>query len=347
MAEGRATQEQLPDVREQLTTQQGITMNRLTRLSVRVLPLLMTLSLSNAIHAAGADKKINVVTTVAPITNIVQNVGAGYINVTGIVPDGTDSHTFEPIPTDAKILAAADIIVVNGLDLELPTVKLAEKVKKAKTPILRLGDRTLRKEDWRYDFSFPREHGHPNPHLWPNIVLAMRYAEIIRDSLIALDPVHKEGYIANTAAYLAKLQKLDKVIFSCVKSIPEKNRKLVTYHDSFAYFAPRYGMKVIAAIQPSDFAEPSPREVIRIIRQIKKEKVPAIFGSEVFPSKTMEQIARETGVKFIDQVSDDELPAPPKNSFIGMMANNMGIMTEALGGNPGCVASVDASNIIP
>jgi zinc/manganese transport system substrate-binding protein/manganese/iron transport system substrate-binding protein len=281
----------------------------------------------------------------------VQNVGAGYVNVTGIVPDGTDSHTFEPVPTDAKTLAAADIIIVNGLDLELPTVKLAEKVKKAKTPILRLANRALRKEDWKYDLGSHHDHGHghghPNPHLWPNIALAMRYAEITRDSLIALDPLHKEGYVANTAAYLAKLQELDKAIFDCVKSIPEKSRKLVTYHDSFAYFAPRYGMKIIAAIQPANFSEPGPQDVIRIIKQINKEKVPAIFGSEVFPSKAGEQIARETGVKFIDQLSDDELPAPPNNSFIGMMRNNMAVMTEALGGNPGCVANVDTSNAKP
>lgn len=323
------------------------TMKRSTRLAIELLPFLIILSVTNVAYSAGADHRTNVVTTVAPITNIVQNVGAGYVKVIGIVPDGTDSHTFEPIPTDAKTLAAADIIIVNGLDLELPTVKLAEKVKKPKTPILRLGNHALRKEDWRYDFSFPREHGHPNPHLWPNIALAMRYAEITRDSLIALDPLHEEGYVANTAAYLAKLRELDNAIFNCVKSIPEKSRKLVTYHDSFAYFAPRYGMKVIAAIQPANFSEPGPQDVIRIIKQINKEKVPAIFGSEVFPSKAGEQIARETGVKFIDQLSDDELPAPPNNSFIGMMRNNMAVMTAALGGNPDCVANVDTSNAAP
>lgn len=322
-------------------------MNGSIRLAIKFLSFLLILASSSTVHSSNSNKKINVVTTVAPITNIVQNVGGAYTEVIGIVPDGTDSHTFEPVPTDAKILQSADIIIVNGLDLELPTVKLAEKVKKAKTPILRLGNHTLRKEEWRYDFSFPREYGHPNPHLWPNIALAMRYAELVRDKLIELDPAHKEDYLANTSVYLAKLQKLDNAIFNCVGTIPEKNRKLVTYHDSFAYFAPRYGMKVIAAIQPSDFSEPGPQEVIRIIKQIKKEKVPAIFGSEVFPSKVMEQIARETGVKFIDQLSDDELPAPPNNSFIGMMANNMGLMAESLGGDPACIANVDTSNINP
>ncbi len=322
-------------------------MQGLVSFAAKLLAFMIILFSTHVVYAENQRNKINIVTTVAPITNIVQNIGGSYVNVIGIVPDGTDSHTFEPIPTDAKILAAADIIIVNGLHLELPTVKLAEKVKKTDVEILRLGDRALQKKDWRYDFSFPREHGHPNPHLWPNIALTMRYAEIVRDSLIARDPEHKEGYVTNTAAYLTKLQKLDDVIFDCVKTVPIKNRKLVTYHDSFAYFAPRYGMKVIAAIQPSDFSEPGPREVIRIIKQIRSEKIPAIFGSEVFPSKVMEQIARETGVTFVDQLSDDELPAPPHNSFIGMMANNMVILIEALGGDSSCVANVDTSNIIP
>jgi zinc/manganese transport system substrate-binding protein/manganese/iron transport system substrate-binding protein len=322
-------------------------MNRSSRSTLKLLSFLLILPLSSVAFSSDSIKKLSIVTTVAPITNIVRNVGAGYVNVIGIVPDGADSHTFEPVPTDARILSTTDIIILNGLGLEAPTLKLAQKVKKNTTPILQLGNRALRKEHWRYDFSFPREQGHPNPHLWPNIALAMRYAEIARDSLIELDPANKAGYIANTAAYLARLQELDKAIFHCVKTIPEKNRKLVTYHDSFAYFAPRYGMKVIAAVQPSDFSEPGPQEVIRIIKQIRKEKVRAIFGSEVFPSKVMEQIARETGAKFVDQLSDDELPAPPNNSFVGMMANNMAIMTDALGGDARCIANVDASNIAP
>jgi zinc/manganese transport system substrate-binding protein/manganese/iron transport system substrate-binding protein len=322
-------------------------MYRPLRSGIKLLSFLLVLPLSSICHSSDSTKKIDIVTTVAPITNIVRNVTGDYANVTGIVPDGTDSHTFEPVPTDARILSIADIIILNGLGLETPTMKLAQKVKKNTTSILQLGNRTLRKEQWQYDFSFPREQGHPNPHLWPNIALAMRYAEVVRDALIALDPGNKTGYMTNTTAYVAKLQELDNAIFRCVKSIPEKNRKLVTYHDSFAYFAPRYGMKVIAAVQPSDFSEPGPQEVIRIIKQIRKEKVPAIFGSEVFQSKVMEQIARETGARFVDQLSDDELPAPPNNSFIGMMVNNMAIMTNALGGDARCIANVDASNIEP
>lgn len=309
--------------------------------------LLAALLVLRPVYAEESNRLLRVVTTVPPITNIVENVGGANVDVVGIVPNGIDSHTFEPVPADAKILADADIIFVNGLDLELPTIKLAEKVKKPDTTIIHLGNNTLGKEEWQYDFSFPREHGHPNPHLWPNIALTMRYVEIIRDSLVEFDSQHKDSYMVNTSAYLAKLKQLDEAIYSCVKAIPEKNRKLVTYHDSFAYFAPRYGMKVIAAIQPANFTEPGPREIIRIIKQIRNEQIPAIFGSEVFPSKVMEQIARESGARFIDELSDDELPAKPNNSFIGMMTNNMMIMSEALGGDPDCVAHVDVSNLIP
>ncbi|MDE2388914.1 MAG: zinc ABC transporter substrate-binding protein [Betaproteobacteria bacterium] len=305
----------------------------------------LILFFQHSLLASDNREKPNIVTTVSPITNMVQNIGGAYIRVTGIVPDGVDSHTFEPIPSDIKTLQAADLIVMNGLDLELPTLKLADKVKKAAAPVLQLGNRALKEEDWRYDFSFPREQGHPNPHTWLDIELAMRYAEIVRDELAALDPANRAGYRANAAAYLDKLRKLDQAIFACIGTIPGENRKLVTYHDSFAYFAPRYGMTVIAVVQPSDFAEPGPREVMNIIKQIKKTGVPAIFGSEVFPSKVMAQIAREAKVKFVDQLSDDELPAPPHHSFIGMMANNVAIMTEALGGNPDCMANIDTGNI--
>ena len=314
--------------------------------STSLMLLGIALSVSAAAHATSTSKVVTVVTTIAPIANIIQNVGSNYVNVVGIVPSGTDSHTFEPTPSIAKLLGVADIIMVNGLDLELPTVKLAEKIKKPGTPIVKLGNRTLDRKDWQYDFSFPREHGHPNPHLWPNIALSIRYAEIIRDSLIALDPINKAGYIANTEVYLANLDYLDNAIFDCIKSIPEKNRKLVTYHDSFAYFAPRYGLKIVAAVQPSNFSEPRPREVIKIIKQIKREGVAAIFGSEVFPSKVMKHIALETGIKFIDQLSDDELPSPPNNSFIGMMANNLTVMTDALGGDSGCMKNVNTNPLV-
>jgi zinc/manganese transport system substrate-binding protein/manganese/iron transport system substrate-binding protein len=300
----------------------------------------------NPVHAEITGKRLHIVTTIPPITNIVENIGGSLITVTGIVPNGMDSHTFEPVPTDAKKLASADIIIVNGLNLEVPTTKLAEKVKKTDTPIVRLANETLPEEEWQYDFSFPKEQGNPNPHLWPNIAMTIRYAEIIRDRLAEYDPHNANLYADNATAYIAKLTRLDQAIFACVGTIRETNRKLVTYHDSFAYFAPRYGMEVIAAIQPASFTEPGPRDIVHIIEQIKREKILAIFGSEVFPSKIMEQIARESGAMYIDELSDDELPEKPNHSFIGMMVNNIKIITDALGGDPSCASHVDTSNLI-
>ena len=298
--------------------------------------------------AAQAVAKLNIVTSVAPITNIVANVAGDRATERGVVPEGVNSHTFEPTPSDAKLLRDADIVIMNGLHLEIPTIKLANKVKQPKVQIISLGDLAVAQNDWKFDFSFPVERGNPNPHLWPNIALAMRYAELTRDVLVKLDRKNSEYYFANTTDYLAKLSKLDAAIFVCVKSIPANQRKLVTYHDSYAYFAPRYGMKVIGAIQPSDFSEPSPKEMARIIGQLREEKVPAVFGSDVFPSKVLAQIAKEGHAKFIDQLADDDLPGKAgdaNHTFIGMMAKNMEVMTQALGGDPSCVKNVDVTNL--
>jgi ABC-type Zn uptake system ZnuABC Zn-binding protein ZnuA len=128
--------------------------------------------------------------------------------------------------------------------------------------------------------------------------------------------------------------------------VPEANRKLVTYHDSWAYWAPVYGFTVIGAVQPSDFSEPSPREIAGIIDQIRAVGVPAIFGSEVYPSDVLEQIADETGAEFVDDLRDDDLPGDPggdRHTYIGLMVQNMEIMLPALGGNADAMAEVATS----
>ena len=140
----------------------------------------------------------------------------------------------------------------------------------------------------------------------------------------------------NAAAYLKKLAALDRAVEEAAKTVPESNRRLLTYHDSWPYFAWRYGFEIIGAVQPSDFSDPSPREVKRLIDQIRKEKVPAVFGSEVFPSPVLEQIAREGKTRYIDKLRDDELPGKPgepQHSYVGMMIENLTIMFEALGGS--------------
>jgi len=290
---------------------------------------------------------LNVATTVAPISSIVRNIGGDRINLRGIVPDGTNSHTFEPAPSDAVILSNAHVLIANGLDLEDPTIAMANENLPDGAEVFTLGDKTISPEEYAYDFSFPEEDGHPNPHLWTNIPFAITYAELITGALSRLDPDNTDYFVANLERYRAALETLDAAIHATVESIPEENRRLLTYHDSWAYFAPNYGMTVIGAIQPSDFSEPSPRDVADLIDQVREEDVPAIFGSEVFPSDVLEQIASETGAEYVDDLRDDQPPGElnsPEHTFIGMMKRNLQIMAGALGGDPSLMDGVETAD---
>jgi len=288
-------------------------------------------------------KKFKVVTTVAPLTNIVLNIGGNRIDLHGIIPDGTDSHTFEPAPSDSRYMSEADLIIVNGLHLEDPTLKLANSAKKPATQIIMLGDNTITEKDWLFDFSFPKDKGDPNPHLWMNPKYAMNYAKVTYNALVQLDPAGKDYYEKNLSSFTTKVQALYDGIITAAQTVPADQRRLLTYHDSWAYWAREFKWEVLGAIQPSDFKEPSAKEVGDLIDQIKKLKVKAIFGSEVFPSPTLEQIAKESGAKFIDQLRDDEPPGAqgsPEHTYVGMLLEDMKIMFEALGGNVDALKSV-------
>ena len=284
------------------------------------------------------------VTTVSPITSIVENIGGTRIRLEGIVPEGINSHTFEPRPSVAKTMAEADLIVLNGLSLEQPSLDMAQSSKRSDTSVLLLGDNTLSREEWKFDFSFPESEGNPNPHLWPDPMLALRYAELVRDELSNLDPGGAEYYSSNYAEFESRIGDLKEGIAAAVDSIPPDNRKLLTYHDSWAYFADRFGMSVVGAMQPSDFSEPSVREVARLIDQVRELGLPAIFGSEVFPSPVLEQVAKEGRARFIDRLRDDDLPGEPgdpRHSYLGLMLQNMEVMVTALGGSVDSLAGFD------
>ncbi len=300
--------------------------------------------LALAVHAQGAQ----VVTTVAPITSMVENVAGSRARVTGIVPEGVNSHTFRPVPSDARTLAEADLIVLNGLHLEIPTLKLARANKQPDTPILLLADRTVTERDHVYGFGFPREQGHPNPHLWLDPVHVMSYARLVRGALAAVDPAGRPVYDANTERYLEQLRALDSAIAAAVATVPPANRRLLTYHDSWPYFARRYGFTVIGAVQPASFSEPSPREVARFIDQLQRERAPAVFGSRVFPSPVLRQIATEARTAYIDSLRDDALPGAPgdrEHSYTGMMVENVGVMVTALGGSAEALEAVDPAPV--
>lgn len=319
---------------------------------VRALVLSVAVVASACSGPTGGDEGsgLRVVTTVSPITNIVQNIGGDRVQTTGIVPEGTNSHTFEPAPSDARVLAEADVVFVNGLHLEEPTIELAEANVRPGVPIIELGVRTIEPSEYIFDFSFPRSAGDPNPHLWTNPLYALRYAEIVRDELSRLDPANAAYFERNFEAFAERIAELDQAVREVTASVPPGNRVLLTYHDSFPYFAREYGWRIIGAIQPSDFADPTPQEVARLIDQIRALDVPAIFGSEVFPSPVLEQIAAETGARYVDDLRDDDLPGEngdPEHSYFGLMVFDFRTFMGALGGDVGPLERIDVTNVAP
>ena len=288
--------------------------------------------------------RLLVVTTVAPLRSIIEDVGGDRVAVVALVPEGTNSHTFEPPPSAVAQIERADLIVINGLNLELPTLELAEANRSEGTPIVLLGDEAVSPDEYVFDFSFPEADGNPNPHLWTAPHLSVEYVEIVRDALAEVDADNAEYYAANAERLIERLWELDAAIAAAAATIPEAHRKLITYHDSFPYFAPRYGLEVIGAIQPSDFSEPSPREVADLIAQVAAAGVPAIFGSEVFPSEVLESIASEAGAVQISTLSDDDLPGQPgdpENTLVAMMVENVRTMVAALGGDASALDGFD------
>ena len=298
-----------------------------------------------------SGRPLKIATTIAPITSIVANIagGTGTI-ITGIVPEGTNSHTFEPKPSDAATLEIADVIFINGLVLEEPTKELAVANLKDGAIICAIGAKFLTESQYIYDFSFPKEGGKPNPHLWTNPPMAKQYAEVVRDVLVRLSPKYASIFNDNFKTFAAKIDALDAAMTTATATIPEAQRKLVTYHDAYAYFAVHYGFTVVGALQPSSFSEPTPKEIANLINQIKAEGVTAIFGSEVFPSPVLEQIGAETKVRYIDILRDDDLIGKPgdiEHSWLGLMRFDFATIVEALGGNASALKTLDVSDVVP
>jgi ABC-type Zn uptake system ZnuABC Zn-binding protein ZnuA len=295
-------------------------------------------------------RPLSIATTVAPITSIVANIAGGTGSVvTGVVPEGTNSHTFEPKPSDAATLESADVIFINGLVLEEPTKDLAMANIKTSANICELGTEVLPESEYIYDFSFPKEGGKPNPHLWTNPPMAKQYAQVVRDVLVRRDPTNAAIYESNFSAFALKVDALDDAIETATATIPEDQRKLLTYHDAYAYFAKNYGFTVIGAIQPSSFDEPTPKEIAGLILQVKNQKVRAIFGSEVFPSTVLEQIGAETEVRYVDVLRDDDLigePGDPEHSYLGLMRFDFVTIVEALGGDASALKSLDVRDVV-
>ena len=300
---------------------------------------------------------LSVVSTVAPLVDIVAQVMGGRGEVVGLIPDGMDSHTYEPRPGDVAPLTEADAFIGNGLALNEAAVQLAEANLPEGAPLVLLGDEALDEselsdEHWHdHDDGHSHDHDHDdghshdhddghdggaNPHVWTSVPLMMAYLDHIAEVLAKVDPDGAEAYAAAAAEYSQELDELDAAIREAVGSLPPEERRLVVYHDAWAYFGDEYGVEVIAAVQPSDFSEPSASDIRAIIDQVREHDVPALFGSEEFPSDVVGVIADETGADYVGDLADDRLPGQPgdpEHSYVGMMATSAAKIVNALGGD--------------
>ena len=303
-----------------------------------------------ACAGGGGTEGLQVVVSDPPLTDLVGRVAGPDVEVRGLVPLGADGHTYEPRPEDARALARADVYIENGLGLNPAVTEFAYQNYPEGTPHVSLAQVIPQNEVISTETPEQIEaHGHAhnfNAHLWPDLIYAKRYVLRIGEVLAEADPAGAAGYRRRAAALSSELDRLDAAVRAAVATIPQPNRKLVVYHDSWSYFGRRYGLPVLGAIQPTDFSEPSAAEVRATIDQVRAAGVPAFFGSEVFPSDVLDTIAEETGARYVADLSDDRLPGDPgdpEHSYVGMMVANTRAIVSALGGDASPLAAVDAA----
>lgn len=277
-------------------------------------------------RAEAAPDKLKVVATFSILGDLVSQVGRDRVDVVTLVgPDG-DAHVYAPTPADARRLADAKVVFTNGLGFEGWIGRL----------ITASGTKAAVVEASRgvHPLDAKEEHGPrgADPHAWQSVANAKVYVASIREALASADPAGTAAFEANAAAYLAELDALDIAIKAAVARIPPERRKIITSHDAFRYFEAAYGLAFIAPQGVSTDAEASARDVARIIRQIRRDRIPAVFLETISDPRLVERIARETGARIGERVYSDALSAPsgPAGTYIAMMRHNIKAFTAAL-----------------
>lgn len=300
--------------------------------------LAMAVAAFFAPQAAVAQDRIPVVASFSILGDFVAEVGGDRIALTTIVgPDG-DGHTYQPTPADAKAVTEAKVVFVNGLEFEGWFPRLKES-SGAAAPIVESakGIEAIKMDEAGHDHDHGHAHGHDHgefdPHVWQSVGNAKVMVANIRDGLIAADPAGKATYEANAAAYLAELETLDAEIKATIAAIPQEKRKIITSHDAFGYFEVAYGIEFVAPQGVSTETEASARAVARIIRQIKREKIGAVFMENISDPRLIKRIADETGANLGGTLFSDALSGAdgPAGTYIALMRHNIRALSAALG----------------
>lgn len=305
---------------------------------------------------AAAAPQVAAVASFSILGDMVHQVGGDRVKVTTLVgPDG-DAHVYQPTPADARAVAAADVVFVNGLGFEGWMNRLVGSagfkgpvivVSKGVAP-LTLDEDEAEDEDHDRDHSKSggeeaghaghdhagHDHGGLDPHAWQDLHNGEIYVRAIADALIAVDPAGADVYRANAERYLAAIAALDADVRAAIASLPANRRTIVTSHDAFGYFANAYGITVVAPEGFSTDAEASAGDVARLIKQIRAEKIPAVFIENITDPRLIEQIQRETGAKVGGTLYSDALSSPdgPAPTYLEMFRYNVRTLTGALVG---------------
>jgi ABC-type Zn uptake system ZnuABC Zn-binding protein ZnuA len=270
---------------------------------------------------SASDDALRVVATTTVLADIIANVGGDRVTVGSIIPPGVGPEDYEPKPNDARALDGADLVVSNGVGLDDFLGGLVE-ANGSDAPRLVLGD----------GIPTIAVDGVPNPHFWldPTIV-AERYLPAIEAKLSEIDPAGAATYHANAAAYAAEVAAMDAELMTEVATIPAANRKLVTFHDAFPYFARHYGFELVGVILGSPGQEPSAGELAALVDTVKAAGVHAVFSEAQFSPALAETLAGEAGItRVITTLYNDALGPAPADSYVGMMRWNMAQIVEGL-----------------
>lgn len=304
----------------------------------------------------GAAEPIEVVASFSILGDMVEVIGGGHVAVTTLVgPDG-DAHVYEPTPADARTLAGADLLIVNGLDFEtwLPRLVSASGFAGLEAVAsegivpreFEEHDEAGHEDEDGHDHAHDdgnghghagghdhHHHGSVDPHAWQSLANGVIYARNIAAALSAADPENAAAYEANAAAYIASIEALDATVKEAFAAIPAERRKVVTSHDAFGYFGDAYGIEFIAPAGVSTEAEASAADVARIIDQIRAEHITAVFVENISNTRLIDQIVRETGATIGGALYSDALSGPdgPAPTYLKMLEWNTGELTKALG----------------
>lgn len=289
---------------------------------------LLILFTAIAFASPAAAKKLEVVASFSIVGDMVARVGGEDVTVTVLIGPNGDAHTFEPTPAHARALAAADIVFANGLGFEPWLDRLATSANaKAKLVHVTKGLSARAFDDG--------DHGHnhaQDPHAWQDARNALIYVANIAQALAAKDPANAARYDARADAYAKDLRALDVDIRARFAAIPSRERRVITSHDAFGYFAAAYGIAFLAPLGTSTETQASAKGVARLITQIRRENIKAVFVENISDPRLIEQIARETGVKiggklYSDALSPKDGPAP---DYLAMMRHNTALLTAAM-----------------